>query len=180
MIQALIIIVVIAIFASAYVALRTRGARDIGVVAKNNIRNRALSRKNTPVSDVLEQCLVPEDQLRAGVKLIELLSDLLDVPLSKFGCDIVLREMLQYQPDELTEYDGQVVEPFTYQLIERVAMLSDKGLWEKQWQDDPELPRTEEDLADFVVSMDLCSFIRFFAPLVNAPAPGRGYRTRRR
>lgn len=127
-------------------------------------------------------CVSVENRVNAKL-LLEEISKSLQVPIDSLTFDAKLREVLRVSVSELGKTDltkgqpsSEYIEPFTYDLLYVLEKLSSKKSWEAQWKANPELPRSEEALADFVMEMKPAELLRFFAPLVSSHKtrkPGR-------
>jgi hypothetical protein len=135
--------------------------------AKQRIQKRILALEDRSIDLFLEQCsLVKEYEHGARILLSEL-ADMLKVPPEKLARDLCIDELLVFTFDTGGEEDQQQVDPYSYELIERITSRTDKLIWERRWKDNPDLPRNEDGLAEFISRMTISEFLLFFSPLVN-------------
>lgn len=144
-----------------------------GVRAANSARRLLELQANAlPSHDIhgfLNECGLAGENVEAGHMLLQFLAGLLKVSPDKLADDYSLRQL--YSSSKLVASgNGQPIsscEPFAYDLVDGIAKLSDKKLWERRWKDSPGLPCGEEEMADFIMQMTIPDVLRFFAPLMK-------------
>ncbi|MCU7931124.1 MAG: hypothetical protein KZQ90_10005 [Candidatus Thiodiazotropha sp. (ex Codakia rugifera)] len=165
----LLTFIFVVIFSLFYVKLRTRRTCALLSVAKKNIQQRAKLRTDTPIDDALLRCHLDEKFYPEAKKLLNYFASLIDVPVEKFSPEQQLRDVFTYKYKRKFRGDIESLEPFTIEIIENVSSMCEKELWEKQWRENPELPRNESDFGDFIMAMDIGSFIKYYAPIMKKP-----------
>lgn len=164
---ALTVVVVIAVLAFVLSPRLNRKTTQKIIEARDGLRARASALPSYPVGTFLSNCgLLPENEPAARM-LLSCLADLLNVAPEKLASDYPMGELFVFSTERAGQESTKGFEPLSYDLVERVASLSDKRLWERRWEDMPGLPRNEDALADFILQMSISEFLRFFAPLMK-------------
>lgn len=134
--------------------------------ARSELQKRALASESGSVEYFLKNtCTIQEHEFGARILLSEL-SDMLKVNPQKIAQNYTLNDLLVFIN---TEERDKSIDPFSYELVERVANQSDKELWEQRWRNTPGLPSNEDALVEFISKMTVCEFLRFFSPLIKKP-----------
>lgn len=167
MLNALIVLVVVAVLGTVlYWVLNRKTTRGV-IDARRKLHERAQALELFSVGDFLNDCGLTGQHEQAARKLLSTLAEMLNVAPERVAHDYPLRDLLTIAADAVEPEATEYSDPFSYDLIERVASLSDKGQWEKRWRECPELPRNEDGLADFILGMTVGEFLQFFSPLTN-------------
>ena len=121
---------------------------------------------------------IPVENMEAAKILLDELGKLIEVPIGSLAIEVKLHKILTVPMRDLDNSDlpahaatEGVIEPFTYDLIYILETLSDKKLWREKWIRTPGAPMKEEELADFIMGMNLMEFLSFFAPLISLRQP---------
>lgn len=101
----------------------------------------------------------------AALSILQLLAKLLDVPVDKVARNYDMRRLFVIsQPESSAE-----LHPFSTEIVEGLASISDKERWEQRWSKNPDLPRNEDALVRFIMGMSVPQVVQFFAPLMKQP-----------
>lgn len=137
--------------------------------ARRSLKLQADALPSHDISSFLKQCGLAERDEAAGHVLLQFLADLLTVSPDKLARDYPMRQLFSFSPSVVSKNDrlSYTIEPFTCEMVDGIAKLTNKQLWERRWKDTPGLPRDERKLADFIMQMTVPDLLRFFAPLLK-------------
>jgi hypothetical protein len=99
----------------------------------------------------------------AGLAILQLFAKLLDVPVEKVAWNYDMRRLFVISKSE----SSAELHPFSTEIAEGLASISDKERWEQRWSNNPDLPRNEDALVSFIMGMSVPQVVQFFAPLVK-------------
>jgi hypothetical protein len=138
--------------------------------ARKELKKRASELESCSVEDFLDNCgLSSEDRSRAQT-LFSFMGNMLNVPPEKIAQERVMSDLFILSYNEANQNSSVNIDPFSHDLIEGLAKLSNKSLWEQRWREMPELPGNEDEMADWIMKMKIREFIRFFTPLLEREA----------
>lgn len=166
---ALLVLVLVGIAAVALNGFLNRKSVRTAISARRSLELQADVLPSHDIHRFLKQCGLAGKDEAAGQVLLRFLADLLKVSPDKLASDYSLRQLYSFSQTAVCENEKPTLslEPFTYELIDGIAKLSDKQLWERRWKYTPGLPCDERKLADFIMQMTVPDLLRFFAPLLK-------------
>lgn len=140
-------------------------------LARSHLVHKASLFSSSSVEDFIERSGVGASDYNSAILILDFLARLLCIPTERLTFDFAMRDIFVVV-DEKSR--GCEVHPFSTDIIEGISRLSDKRLWNDNI---PSNIIDDDSLIDFVMSMSLCEFIRFFSPLVKTPLTRRASRT---
>ncbi|MCI0561547.1 MAG: hypothetical protein MN733_23920 [Nitrososphaera sp.] len=138
--------------------------------ARKALIRRAHSFESNDIEDFLAKFGLTGEEATASYTILRILAELLQVPPEKVACNYEMRKLFAYLEPDIpgSNKAPKEIQPFAYDLVEGIAKLSDKKLWQEKWESTPGFPLGGEDeLADFIMQMTVIELLRFFAPIMK-------------
>jgi hypothetical protein len=131
--------------------------------ARQSLIDRAKELQPANVDCFLDQCDISRIDKPAARLILDFLGGLLEVPAESLASNIYMGELFSLPP---SHHDPEL-HPFASDLVEGLASLSVKECWQQRWSDKSDLPRSENELIRFIMSMTVPQVVNFFAPLMR-------------
>ena len=168
----LVVLATVGIAMSWFATRLNRHTIDNREKAKEVIRKRLGAHTYLDVDSFVGNLQIPKEEASHARTLLLEIARLLGVNVASLTRDGILVDLLRVRSIEIVSNHPQenlpeFIEPFTYDLIHILEKSSDKARWEERWRSLPNPPCNEEELADFIMSMDMGKLITFFAPLMK-------------
>ena len=149
---------------------------EIEQQARTVIRERIGSRPPRTVDTVLIECGVTRELEPRARIILEPMAGMIGVDpgglrSSDSLADLVGASRVDLPPSAAVLLDqhgiGDRIHVFSYELMYRLETLSTAEGWRRLHESLPSPPRDEEAWIDVIVSMDLCEFVKQFAPTLS-------------
>ena len=131
--------------------------------ARQQLMDRARSLQDGNVDQFLDEHGLASVDRAAALSILQLFGKLLDVPVEKVARNYGMKELFVVSRPG----SGAELHPFSTEIVEGLASISDKERWEQRWSSNPDLPRNEDALVGFVLGMSVPQVVRFFASLMK-------------
>lgn len=131
--------------------------------ARQQLIDQARSLQDGNVDQFFDKYGLASVDRAAALSILQFFGKLLDVPVEKLARDCDMKKLFVIsQPGSSAE-----LHPFSTEIVEGLASISDKERWEQRWSQNPDLPSNEDALVRFIMGMSVPQVVQFFAPLMK-------------
>ena len=108
---------------------------------------------------------VPNEDYAKADAVLAALAQVLMVPSAKLARDVEMTDLFTLR----SKSSDRRLEPFAYDIVDKLHSASDRVAWDRLFQSDAQLPKNEDQLANFVMQMRVSQVLKVFAPIAARP-----------
>lgn len=146
-------------------------------MATRLVQERLRNRGQIDLNELVAMCDLPEQHRDNAKLLLRRVAGVIGVSPECFRNGDRLGDLLRIEVGELDERSLAVlssyglqdrVEVFGYDMLQLLEKLCDDTVWARLHSVLPRRPTNEDEWLDAILAMDLCAFVRVFAPDLKA------------
>ncbi len=171
-----IIFVLVVVLVTCIANACNRKSRVLLQTAKAVVREKLTKRGEYPVEQLLIDCNIPENYRSESLFLIKRIGELLGQTKNKLLPDELLSTILrvkkiEFSPSQYNAWEKEglleYIEVFGDDILAIVEKYSVPKKWESAWECKNAPPKNDDEWIDFILSIEFCKFLHFFAPMID-------------